>query len=271
MYPSTYAIGVDMRKVCNTCGIEKPLKSFPKGRTRKDGTETRKAKCHKCKEAVYIESKREKQRLYAKTNKRKEAINKAARKYKNTDKYKYYYAKRKELHAKRKELIKRWEQRREEVRLLDYLPMVRMTENWARIKRHLFKKHNPQCTCNECGTKYHFTMYWPNSYVCSNVCSEELKRKSRRKSSKKRKKLYGNHRKRAKHYGVEYEPVNRYKVYERDNWTCVSCGIKVEATKEYAPHQASIDHIIPVSKGGSHTYDNVQTMCVTCNSLKGAS
>jgi len=267
MYPSTYAIGVDMRKVCNTCGIEKPLKSFKKGRTRKDGTETRIAKCYKCKEAGYIESKREKQRLYAKTKKRKEAVNKAARKYKNTDKYKKFI----EAHAKRKELIKRWEQRREEVRLLDYLPMVRMTENWVRIKKHLFKKHNPKCICKQCGTKYHFTMYWRNTSACSEECLSKRKRDIIKRCRRNKKKKFGNHKKRAKYYGVEYEPVNRLKVYKRDNWTCISCGVKVERTKEYAPHQASIDHIIPVSKGGSHTYDNVQTMCVTCNTLKGAS
>jgi len=267
MYLSTYAIGVDMRKVCNTCGIEKPLKSFAKGRTRKDGTETRKAKCYKCKEAGYIEKKRERQRLYAKTNKRKEAINKGVRKYKNTDKYKKLI----EAHAKRKELIKRWEQRREEVRLLDYLPMVRMTENWVRIKKHLFKKHNPKCICKQCGTKYHFTMYWRNTSACSEECLSKRKRDIIKRGRRNKKKKFGNHKKRAKYYGVEYEPVNRLKVYKRDNWTCVSCGVKVERTKEYAPHQASIDHIIPVSKGGSHTYDNVQTMCVTCNTLKGAS
>ena len=267
MYPSTYAIGVDMRKVCNTCGIEKPLKSFPKGRTRKDGTETRKAKCHKCKEAVYIESKRERQRLYAKTNKRKEAINKGVRKYKNTDKYKKLI----EAHAKRKELIKRWEQRREEVRRIDYLPLFDIDKTWREVKRFFIKRDNPKCICKQCGTKYHFTMYWRNTSACSEECLSKRKRDIKKRGRRKAKIKYGNHKKRAEYYGVDYEPVNRLDIFHRDNWTCVCCGVKVEITKEYAPHQATIDHIIPVSKGGSHTYENIQTMCMNCNALKGDS
>ena len=48
---------MEERKKCNTCGIDKPIKSFPKGRTRQDGTETRKGKCYKCKDNVSIERK----------------------------------------------------------------------------------------------------------------------------------------------------------------------------------------------------------------------
>ena len=267
MYPSTYAIGVDMRKVCNTCGIEKPLKSFPKGRTRKDGTETRKAKCHKCKEAVYIESKREKQRLYAKTKKRKEAVNNSNKKYRSTKKYKQLI----EARAKRKELIKRWEQRREEVRRIDYLPLFDIDKTWREVKRFFIKRDNPKCICNECGTKYHFTMYWRNTSACSEECLSKRKRDIKKRGRRKAKIKYGNHKKRAEYYGVDYEPVNRLDIFHRDNWTCVCCGVKVEITKEYASYQATIDHIIPVSKGGSHTYENIQTMCMNCNALKGDS
>jgi 5-methylcytosine-specific restriction endonuclease McrA len=55
-------------------------------------------------------------------------------------------------------------------------------------------------------------------------------------------------------------PVNRREVLRRDNHTCQYCG----STKNL-----TIDHVIPRSKGGQHTWDNVVAACDRCNSLKG--
>ena len=52
----------------------------------------------------------------------------------------------------------------------------------------------------------------------------------------------------------------RHEVFKRDNYTCVECG----ATKEDGA-KLHIDHIIPVSKGGSDELDNLQTLCAECN------
>ena len=76
------------------------------------------------------------------------------------------------------------------------------------------------------------------------------------------------HRSRAKKGGGEYGIVDVQLVFERDNWTCYLCGIKVERAKQYKPNRATIDHVIPLSKGGSHTYDNVKTCCNWCNCSK---
>ena len=52
----------------------------------------------------------------------------------------------------------------------------------------------------------------------------------------------------------------RMVVYARDNWRCVSCG---------ATEDLTLDHIVPKSKGGPHTPENLQTMCRPCNNKKG--
>lgn len=54
-------------------------------------------------------------------------------------------------------------------------------------------------------------------------------------------------------------PVTRREVFRRDNHTCQYCG----STK-----RLTIDHVIPRSKGGTHTWDNVVTACEKCNSSK---
>jgi 5-methylcytosine-specific restriction endonuclease McrA len=55
-------------------------------------------------------------------------------------------------------------------------------------------------------------------------------------------------------------PVNRREVLKRDNHSCQYCG----ATKGL-----TLDHVIPRSKGGQHTWDNVVTACGRCNGQKG--
>ena len=52
----------------------------------------------------------------------------------------------------------------------------------------------------------------------------------------------------------------RHEVFKRDNYTCCECG----ATKEDGV-TLHIDHIIPVSKGGTDELSNLQTLCKACN------
>lgn len=59
---------------------------------------------------------------------------------------------------------------------------------------------------------------------------------------------------------AEIPPRIRWAVWERDDFTCQHCG---------ARRYLSVDHIIPESKGGTLTLDNLQTLCRSCNSRKG--
>lgn len=76
-------------------------------------------------------------------------------------------------------------------------------------------------------------------------------------------------RHRAKRYGTTYEPISRIKVYRRDGWVCGICGDAIDPEAKW-PDQwcASLDHVIPMSKGGPHTYANVQASHWWCNSVK---
>lgn len=56
----------------------------------------------------------------------------------------------------------------------------------------------------------------------------------------------------------------RFKVFKRDKFTCQYCGRK---TPEVI---LELEHIIPLSKGGSDEIDNLITSCFECNRGKGA-
>jgi 5-methylcytosine-specific restriction endonuclease McrA len=53
-------------------------------------------------------------------------------------------------------------------------------------------------------------------------------------------------------------------VAERDGWTCYLCGCEV-TQRTY-----TMDHVIPVSRGGLHEWGNLRCACRRCNSRKGA-
>jgi len=54
----------------------------------------------------------------------------------------------------------------------------------------------------------------------------------------------------------------RIKVLSRDNFRCVFCGKSPAINAGTLLH---IDHIVPFSKGGINTIDNLQTLCEECN------
>lgn len=53
-------------------------------------------------------------------------------------------------------------------------------------------------------------------------------------------------------------PLSRKGVFARDGGRCSYCGANA----------TSIDHVVPRSRGGSHTWDNVVAACRRCNHLK---
>jgi hypothetical protein len=52
----------------------------------------------------------------------------------------------------------------------------------------------------------------------------------------------------------------RLSVFRRDNYVCAYCGYKTD--------KPECDHIIPMSKGGDSSYENLITSCKKCNRAK---
>lgn len=80
------------------------------------------------------------------------------------------------------------------------------------------------------------------------------------------------HRQRAIRLGVQHERVERMKVFEAANWRCQICDIETPRTllRDHKHLSApTLDHVIPLSLGGSHTYSNCQCLCRLCNGRKG--
>lgn len=115
-------------------------------------------------------------------------------------------------------------------------------------------------SCRDCGTAF------PSFYLATycEPCRAERARISRRDGSKNSK-----HTRRARIKAGRYEPVKASHVYERDEWTCGICQQPVDRTLTYPdPGSPSLDHVIPLARGGTHTYDNVQIAHLACNHLK---
>lgn len=59
---------------------------------------------------------------------------------------------------------------------------------------------------------------------------------------------------------ARYPAFTRFNVFLRDRFSCQYCGDRSDLT---------FDHLVPRSKGGHTTWENVVTACTTCNLAKG--
>lgn len=70
---------------------------------------------------------------------------------------------------------------------------------------------------------------------------------------------------------AQAEAFEYAEVYERDGWVCGLCGDPVDRELVWPdPMSASLDHVVPLSKGGAHTRENSQCAHLVCNVRKGA-
>ena len=61
---------------------------------------------------------------------------------------------------------------------------------------------------------------------------------------------------------VQKVSLSRDNVFKRDGGRCVYCGSNNR-------RDLTIDHLVPQSKGGKNTWDNLVTSCFKCNNSKG--
>jgi len=108
---------------------------------------------------------------------------------------------------------------------------------------------------------------------CSADCQAEWKKKSPSAIENKR---IGRDRRRARKKDAFVENVHRKKIYEADGYRCHMCNRKCKQAFVYlknsmVPHPLSptIDHVIPLAKGGTHEPSNCRTACYQCNNRKG--
>jgi 5-methylcytosine-specific restriction endonuclease McrA len=115
-------------------------------------------------------------------------------------------------------------------------------------------------TCPECGTLFIAPYGRGAASYCSNECSN------------KRNKRIGRSRRRARERDAANDNVDPIEVFNRDGWRCQMCKArtphKLRGTHE--PRAPELDHIVPLSKGGEHSYRNTQCLCRSCNMSKGA-
>lgn len=126
--------------------------------------------------------------------------------------------------------------------------------------------HNPiRCSESDCD----------RGVRAKGMCSMHWRRKARadgRESpdawSERRKANY--HKRRAQKLGTQVEDLRPIDIYERDIWLCGLCMTPVDPESAWPdPMSPSLDHILPLSRGGTHTYENVQLAHLTCNVSKG--
>lgn len=114
-------------------------------------------------------------------------------------------------------------------------------------------------TCAQCGQGF---LADKRRYIfCSAACSEAGKNRRNSKHVLAR---------RARQRAATVENFRPEDIYERDNWVCQLCGDPIDRLGVAPePLSRSIDHIVPIARGGEHSRANTQAAHLGCNVRKG--
>jgi DNA-directed RNA polymerase subunit RPC12/RpoP len=132
--------------------------------------------------------------------------------------------------------------------------------NWDRVET---------LVCKYCGKTFQCSIFNQTPSYCSKKCARKAwadanPDKNRQMKARQR------HMRRAMKYGNgSVEKINPIQIFKRDGWKCGICGKKVNPEFRFPhPLSPSLDHIIALASGGTHTWSNVQCSHFTCNCHK---
>lgn len=143
-------------------------------------------------------------------------------------------------------------------------------------KRQIKKYCSPTCTnrgksgkgaykqpytaeCVVCGKQ--FETIRDDAKTCSRACRFAVNNKKRKDYFRELKRI------------SRYDPsITVERVYQKYHGDCNECGKHLTFNTDYnGDDYPTIDHVIPLSKGGVHEWNNVQLLCRKCNVYKKAS
>ena len=118
-----------------------------------------------------------------------------------------------------------------------------------------WQKNNPEKT-RESTRKSSRKYYWGN-HEASKLRAKAAN--SRYKKSHPEVGRQGQHRRRARKIGNGVFKIIPKDLQRLQRTPCQECGTMKKLT---------IDHVVPISKGGTHSIGNLQSLCLSCNSSK---
>jgi len=113
-----------------------------------------------------------------------------------------------------------------------------------RLEREASK---PERNCRHCGISMPKSMR-SGAVYCSAECNSHAHQQTRKASSK---------------IGARQKRIDRAYIIARDGGRCHLCGRKPRGAK------LTIDHVVPLARGGTHTSENLRVACLSCNCSKG--
>lgn len=137
----------------------------------------------------------------------------------------------------------------------------------TKVKAANKKQNLKQKPCQECGKPVGYTFGRSKIFCTKNCAKQNQKRRPEFKEAQKA----ARKKRKAIQRGAKVGQAFSYKqVFDRNGWRCQLCGkVTPEHKRGTISHNApEVDHIIPLSKGGEHSINNVQTLCRACNGWK---
>lgn len=132
------------------------------------------------------------------------------------------------------------------------------------------------CALAECGQT--FQTFRGRTRCCSELHGRRLWNRESRADGRQKNPPWDDrrrnnyHKRRALKAGSSAGPAfSNATVFERDGWVCGLCDESVPRDAVWPdPLSASLDHVVPLSRGGAHSLENTQLTHLACNVRKGA-